>query len=117
MCIYDVSLGVRHDDLVSTIAWEYGSNRETPAEALLSFRREFCPPNTEYIIPAMLARVERDLRQADLNNTSIRVSFDPEFGFVTRYEYRHKIGRGLLGLGMGDCCSEYVFTGFQAREP
>jgi hypothetical protein len=116
MCMYDVSLEVRGSDLVSATVWQSMPNSASPEEAMLSFWREYCPPNAEYTIGSMLARVETDLRRLDLREESVRVDFDPQYGFVTRYEHRHYGGRGLLTrYSVGDCCIEYLFSGFQSR--
>ncbi len=116
LCVYDASLTVRDDEAVSATLWRYRSKPRAVAQGMESFWAEYCP-YSRYTISAMFRRAEEDLRSIDLAQESLRMAFDPEFGFITHYEDRYLGGRGLFAPAIGDCCPEYDFTNFVRVEP
>ena len=46
----------------------------------------------------------------------IDAEFDPEYGFVTRFEYGLYVGKGLLRPKVSDCCNQLVVKDFQVLD-
>jgi len=116
LCTYDASLTVRDDEAVSATLWRYRSNPRVAAQGMESFWAEYCP-TSRYTVSAMFRRAEQDLRSIDLAQESLRMSFDPQFGFIIQCEDRYLGSRGLLAPATGDRCPEYTFTNFVPMEP
>jgi len=57
-----------------------------------------------------------DLVEVTLDNypsSIIDAEFDPEYGFVTRFEYGLYVGKGLLRPKVSDCCNRLEIKDFQ----
>jgi len=60
-----------------------------------------------------------DLVEATLRNypsSIIDAEFDPEYGFVTRFEYGLYVGKGLLRPKVSECCSKLTIKNFRVLD-
>ena len=60
-----------------------------------------------------------DLVEVTLDNypkSIIDAEFDPEYGFVTSFEYGLYVGKGLLRPKVSDCCNQLVIKDFQVLD-
>ena len=65
-----------------------------------------------FTMPQIFDLVEVTLR--NYPSSIIDAEFDPEYGFVTRFEYGLYIGKGLLRPKVSDCCNRLEIKDFQA---
>lgn len=97
MCLYETTIQVRENHMIL----------EEPSSSWMDCNSYL------YGVSDMFLKVEQELEDIQYTTTSIRLRFDPEYGYITRYEYRYLGGRGLLTPVIGDCCSTYTFTNFK----
>ena len=104
-CIIDATLTVREGKLAAVVS------RGVPVEAD-RWNDPFCP-YSQFVIPSMLEEIERRLGDIDLSMDSLEVSFDPELGYVTRYEHTSCYRRGVLNPFCSENHVRFTFTDFQ----
>jgi hypothetical protein len=114
VCMINATLTVREGELVAVEQrgvpggetlegeWLEPEYWDTP---LCSYR--------ELLISEMYARIERELDRTDWSQDRLRVSFDPEYGYVTEYRYGGCYRRGLLNPICSDSSIWYSFSNFE----
>ena len=101
-CGFTVTLSVRQDAVVSVVEHD-----TVPWKDL-----EMCQANMHYSalrVPQFLHTVEQEVESINLLETSVKVDFDPNLGYVTYYSSQCS----YITHSIGDCFREYKFTNFR----
>ncbi|MBN1311468.1 MAG: hypothetical protein JXB30_08620 [Anaerolineae bacterium] len=111
---YDAVLDVRGGKAYTVTVTRYpfpGSEGETEVVTPGS-KAEECLRKCGYkLIPEMFDEVEHAVKEYDPRFTYLRVSFDPEYGFVTSYDQDC-----FFSSRMSGCGSHYSYHDFQPRD-
>ena len=67
-----------------------------------------------YTVPLLFDELERWLHESPFSISDI--SFDPEYGFISRFGFGNCGGRGLLNPIVSDCAGDFTIENFQALE-
>jgi len=112
-CMINATLTVQGGELVAVESRGLpGSDaREGTSVAPGDWDAPYCS-YSKLLVPALFARIERALNRIDWSRDTIRVRFDPQYGYVTEYRYMCCYRRGLLNPTCSDCDVWFVFSNF-----
>ena len=70
-------------------------------------------PYTALLVPEMFTRLEQDLANFNPWEAEVKAVFDPDYGFINRYEHNVGYLDGLLLSAVSECCTRYEVQNFQ----
>jgi len=113
-CMINATLTVREGELVAVEQWGMPGNEALEGEWIESeyWNTPICSYR-ELLISEMYTRIGRELARADWSLDRLRVSFDPEYGYVTEYRYECCYRRGILNPRCSDCTIWFSFSNFE----
>ena len=115
--LLEAVLSVRHNRLAAVAARQNPWDESSPWVPVESQNWDlpFCSYR-QLTIPGLFAMVEQDLQTADFSAEALAVSFDPVYGFVTRYDHRWGCRPGVFNPACSECCREYTFSHFRVPD-
>ena len=105
---YDVSVSLPFCHFETTLEFEHGQLASVEEPEFVDI---FCVQDLAYenlLVPEMYSRVSKEMDEIDPLETSLKVEFDPDLGFVSFYRRQCAYRTG----GIGDCIYEYRFSNF-----
>jgi hypothetical protein len=105
---YDVSVNLPFCRFEATLEFEHGQLASVEEPEFVDI---FCGQDLAYenlLVPAMYSRVSKEMDEIDPLETSLKVEFNPDLGFVSFYRRQCDYRTG----GTGDCIYEYRFSNF-----
>ena len=117
-CIINATLTVREDQLLA-VEDHGGPLAETAGYttrrgiSIEPERWDTPCPYRDMLVPQMYARIEREVNRIDWSRERLEVSFDPEYGYVTKYRYDGYYQRGILNPVCSDCNVWFSFSNFE----
>ena len=116
LCIYNGTLEVRNGKPSSITSYEPLTDNNETIMSTNAWDNDRCEI-ADLVIPRMFEKVEMDLNSIDVMETELKVSFDAEYGFITRYENNYGYRRGVFNPVVGECCVWYAFEDFRPLFP
>lgn len=114
VCIFNATLTVEGGQLMGVVQQDVlgGADREGSPVKPEDWDNTYCSFQ-ELLVPAVFNRVEDALAGVNRSGDSLKVSFDPEYGFVTAYSLAPCCQGGILSPTCTDCAIWFRFSNFQ----
>jgi hypothetical protein len=115
-CIYDAILTFHNDELVDVQA-KKSFDKNSEYVTVNKQRWSESPCNYAQIsISQVFSDANDILKNIDLVNQRLKITFDPTYGFITRYQFSYNSYGLLTARLVWDCCAWYEFSDFHPIE-
>jgi len=111
-CIFDDILTFRDGELVDVQSKPFDENSEYVTIEKQKWDNSSCR-FTQLNVPQVFSDANDILSNINPVNESLKITFDPTYGFTTRYQFSYNSYGLLTSVVVSDCCAWYEFSDFQ----